>query len=84
MSHVHGVDGIRRALGEGEEIDGVEDVGLALAVAADEAVDFGRERHFRFCDVLIVEYAQSFQNHAAKVDKKTDFSVRRDKDFGFS
>ena len=53
-----GVDGIGSGVAEGEEIDGIEDVGLADAVAADHAVDLRREVERGLPDVLIVDERQ--------------------------
>ncbi len=50
-----GVDGIGGGVAEGEEVDGIEDVGLADAVAANHAVDLRREVERGLPDVLIVD-----------------------------
>lgn len=42
-------------LGEGQQVDGVEDVRLSLSVEPDEAVEFGAELQTRFADVAVVE-----------------------------
>ena len=71
VSHVHRVYRVGHALGEGEEVDGVQHVGLSLAVLPHEAVHLGRELQFCRGDVAIVQYGQLFQNHAAKVVNKS-------------
>ena len=53
-----GVEGIGGGMAEGEEVDGVEDVGLAHTVAADHAVDFRREFQRGLLDVFIVDERQ--------------------------
>ena len=50
-----GVDGIGSGVAEGEEIDGIEDVGLADTVAANHTIDFRREVERGLPDVLIVD-----------------------------
>ena len=50
-----GVDGIGGGVAEGEEVDGIEDIGLADAVAANHAVDLRREVEGGLPDVLIVD-----------------------------
>ena len=50
-----GVDGIGSGVAEGEEIDGIEDVGLADTVAANHAVDLRGEVERGLPDVLIVD-----------------------------
>ena len=69
VTDVHRVDGVRHALRQREEVDGIEHIRLALAVMSDEAVHLGRELQFRRRDVAIVQYGQPFQNHGAKVQK---------------
>ena len=44
-------------------IDGIEHVGLALPVVADQAVQLGRELQPRLGDVLVVDYGGRIQCH---------------------
>ena len=54
------------AFAEGEKIDGVEHIGFAHSVGADEAIDVGRKPKFGFRNVLIIEKRELFENHGAK------------------
>ena len=47
-----------RRLGERQEIDGVEQVGLALAVVANEAVDAVAKVEFGRGNVAVIEYGK--------------------------
>ena len=40
--------------GEREQINGIKDVGFALTVQSDKAVEFGRELKGGFADVAVV------------------------------
>lgn len=50
------VDGIEGAMAKRQIIDGVEKIGLALAIAAEKAVELGREVERRLTYVLEIEY----------------------------
>ena len=54
-------------MAEGEEIDGVEHVGLSHAVLADQTVDLRRQLQRCGLDILIVDERQFLKNHSAKV-----------------
>ena len=43
-------------LGEGEQVDGVQEVGFALTVESDEAIDVLREAQVCLPDILVVQY----------------------------
>ena len=60
VAHVHGVQGGCCALRHGEEIDGVKNIGLALAVVSYEAVYLRGKTKFRCGDIAVVEYGKSF------------------------
>ena len=60
MANQGGVKGIGGGMAEREKVYGIEDVGLADAVAADHAVDFRREVEGGLPDVLIVDERQFF------------------------
>ena len=55
MADDGGVDGIGGGVAEGEEIDGIENVGLADTVAANHTIDFRREVERGLPDVFIVD-----------------------------
>ena len=48
-------------------VDGVEHVGLALPVVANQAIQLGRELQPRLGDVLVVDYGGRVEYHSAKV-----------------
>ena len=52
---------------EGQEVDCVENIGLADAVAANHAINLWREIKCGLPDVFIVDERQFLQNHGAKV-----------------
>ena len=53
------IDGIRGGMAEREKVDGIEDVGLADAIAPDHTVDLRRQVERGLADVLIVDEGQS-------------------------
>ena len=73
-SHVFGmrniltINSVVRGLGEAEVVDGIEQIGLALAIEPDQAVEFIREAEGSFSDILIVEYADFLENHSLRLD----------------
>ena len=73
-SHLFGVrnvltiNSVVRGLGEAEVVDGIEQIGLALAIEPDKAVEFIREAEGGFSDILIVEYADFLENHSLRLD----------------
>ena len=66
MAHAAAVGQGGGAFAEGEKIDGVEHIGFAHSVGADEAIDVGRKPEFGFRNVLIIEERELFENHGAK------------------
>ena len=58
MSDYLRIDGIEGGMTEGEEVDGIEDVGLAYAVGSDHTVDLRRQVERGLPDVLIVDERQ--------------------------
>ena len=58
MANQGGVKGIGGGMAEREEVDGIEDVGLADAVATNHAVDLRGEFQGGLLDVLIVDERQ--------------------------
>ena len=59
MRDVLAVDCVAMALAEGELVDSVQQVGLAHAIIAHEAVDLRRKRKIRFPDILVIEYTKA-------------------------
>lgn len=58
------------ALAVAQVIDGIEHIGLAHAIVANEAVHLGRKLQLRLGNVLIVQYCKLLQCHStAKVVK---------------
>ena len=62
-----GIHRIGGGVTEGQEVDCVEDIGFADAVAANHAIDLWREVECGLPDVFIVDERQFLQNHGAKV-----------------
>lgn len=60
-------------MAERQEIDGIEDIGLAGTIRPHKAVDVGRERQASLAYVLIIEYRKMVQYHFC-VD---DFGVQK-------
>ena len=58
MGDVEGVLGGEGGFGEREQVDSVQDVGLALAVESHEAVEFGRKLKSGIADVAIIQYVE--------------------------
>ena len=56
VPHAQHVDAAAVAATETQEMDGVQHIRLALTVAADEAIQLGREVQFGLGNVLIIEY----------------------------
>ena len=54
------------AFAEGEIIDGVEQIGLAHTIIAEEAVDLRRANDVSLPDVLIVQDGELVQYHTNK------------------
>ena len=52
-------------LGQTEEMNDIQDVGLSLAVHPHQAVEFGNEVEFGRWDILIIENGESVQYHSA-------------------
>ena len=50
------VDWIERTATERQVIDSIEQVGFALAIAAEKTVEFGRELKRSLTDILEIEY----------------------------
>ena len=58
--------GVDVALAEGEVIDGVEQIGLAHTIIAEEAVDLRRANDVGLPDILIVQDGELVQYHTNK------------------
>jgi hypothetical protein len=64
------VNQVRVAFAERQVIHGVEHIGLAHAVVADETIYFRRKFQFRLHNVFVVDYGNPIQLHiVAKVAK---------------
>ena len=56
MGDIERVLGGEGGFGEREEIDSVQDVGFALTIKADEAVEFGGKLKWGFAYIAIIQY----------------------------
>jgi len=63
VANVLPVERTATGVGEGEEIDGIEQVGLTLSVVSYEAVDFWRELQVGVGYVAVVEYGELLESH---------------------
>ena len=61
------INGIARTLAEGQVVDGIQQIGLAHAVLAEEAVQLGRERQLHLLQVLIIKDGYMLQYHSENV-----------------
>ena len=68
MSYELRIDGIVSALAERKKIQSIEEVRLALAVVANQAVYLWRELKVSLCNVFIIKYGYLVQKH-------TDFGL---------
>jgi hypothetical protein len=57
------IDAATVAAAKAEEVDGIQHIRLALAVAANEAIQLGRKVQLRLGNVLIIKYSKVCQSH---------------------
>jgi len=58
VGDVERIDGVVGRFGETEQVNAVEDVGFALSVEPDKAIQFIRKVQLRLTDILVIQYGK--------------------------